>query len=41
MKNIPIGIKLLGGFLALLILVCGGLGYIAYDRSSRAVIGQV
>ncbi len=41
MKNIPIGIKLLGGFLALLVLVCGGLGYIAYDRASRAVVGQV
>ncbi|PTN37321.1 methyl-accepting chemotaxis protein [Desulfonatronum sp. SC1] len=41
MRNIPIGIKLIGGFLALLILVCGGLGYIAYDRSSRAVIAQV
>lgn len=41
MKNIPIGIKLLGGFMALLILVCAGLGFIAYDRSSRAVLGQV
>ncbi len=41
MKNIPIGIKLLGGFLILLILVCAGLGFIAYDRSSRAVLGQV
>ncbi len=41
MKNIPIRIKLLGGFLTLLILVCAGLGYIAYDRSSNAVLGQV
>ncbi|WP_035261563.1 methyl-accepting chemotaxis protein [Desulfonatronum lacustre] len=41
MKNIPIGIKLLGGFLTLLVLVCGGLGYIAYDRASRAVVAQV
>ncbi|MCA1743154.1 MAG: methyl-accepting chemotaxis protein [Desulfonatronovibrio sp.] len=41
MKNIHIRIKLLGGFLTLLILVCAGLGYIAYDRSSSAVLGQV
>ncbi len=41
MKNLSIGIKLIGGFLALLILVCAGLGLIAYDRASRAVIGQV
>jgi methyl-accepting chemotaxis protein len=41
MKNISIGIKLLGGFLTLLILVCAGLGFIAYDRSSRAVLSQV
>jgi methyl-accepting chemotaxis protein len=41
MKNIPIGMKLLGGFLSLLLVVCAGLGYIAYDRSSRAVVGQV
>lgn len=41
MKNIPIGIKLLGGFLTLLILVCAGLGYIAYDRTSSAALGQV
>ncbi|PTN38621.1 methyl-accepting chemotaxis protein [Desulfonatronum sp. SC1] len=41
MKNIPIGIKLISGFLALLLLVCGGLGFIAYDRASRAVIEQV
>ncbi|WP_031388745.1 methyl-accepting chemotaxis protein [Desulfonatronum thiodismutans] len=41
MRNLPIGVKLIGGFLVLLILVCGGLGFIAYDRSSRAVLGQV
>ncbi|WP_045222260.1 methyl-accepting chemotaxis protein [Desulfonatronum thioautotrophicum] len=41
MRNISIGIKLLGGFLTLLVLVCGGFGYIAYDRASRAVVGQV
>ncbi|WP_031387644.1 methyl-accepting chemotaxis protein [Desulfonatronum thiodismutans] len=41
MKNIPIGIKLTCGFLALLILVCAGLGFIAYERASRAVFSQV
>lgn len=41
MRNISIGTKLIGGFLALLTLVCGGLGLIAYDRASRAVVGQV
>ncbi|NCC26469.1 MAG: HAMP domain-containing protein, partial [Deltaproteobacteria bacterium] len=41
MKNIPIGIKLIGGFLSLLILVCVGLGLIAYDQSSKAVLSQV
>ena len=33
--------KLIGGFLALLILVCGGLGFIAYDRAKRAAFSQV
>ena len=41
MNKIPIRIKLIGGFLALLILVCSGLGYIAYDRAVRASLGQV
>jgi methyl-accepting chemotaxis protein len=41
MKKIPIRIKLIGGFLALLILVCSGLGYIAYDRSKQALLEQV
>lgn len=41
MKNISIRIKLIGGFLVLLLLVCSGLGIIAYDRVSRAVLGQV
>ncbi|WP_028575434.1 methyl-accepting chemotaxis protein [Desulfonatronovibrio hydrogenovorans] len=41
MKNISIRVKLLGGFMVLLLLVCSGLGFIAYDRASRAVIGQV
>ncbi len=41
MKNIPVGVKLIGGFMALLILVCAGLGYIAYDRAKRAVQSQV
>jgi methyl-accepting chemotaxis protein len=41
MKKIPIRMKLIGGFLALLILVCSGLGYIAYDRSKQALLGQV
>ncbi|PTN37915.1 methyl-accepting chemotaxis protein [Desulfonatronum sp. SC1] len=41
MKNLAIGVKLISGFLALLVLVCGGLGFIAYDRASRAVVGQV
>ncbi len=41
MKNIPIRVKLIGGFLALLILVCTGLGYIAYDRSKQALLEQV
>jgi methyl-accepting chemotaxis protein len=41
MKNMPIGLKMIGGFLALLVLVCGGLGYISTDRASQAVIGQM
>ncbi|MDO9582637.1 MAG: methyl-accepting chemotaxis protein [Desulfomicrobium sp.] len=41
MKNIPIRLKLIGGFLALLILVCSGLGYIAYDRAKNASLNQV
>ena len=41
MKNTPIGIKLIGGFLALLLVVCFGLGFIAYDRAYRAVLTQV
>lgn len=41
MNKIPIRMKLIGGFLVLLILVCAGLGFIAYDRATRAVLGQV
>ena len=41
MKSIPIRMKLIGGFLVLLTLVCTGLGYIAYDRAKSAVLGQV
>jgi methyl-accepting chemotaxis protein len=41
MKNIPIRMKLIGGFLALLILVCAGLGFIAYDRAKNASLNQV
>ncbi|SDB25429.1 methyl-accepting chemotaxis sensory transducer with Cache sensor [Desulfonatronum thiosulfatophilum] len=41
MKNIPIGMKLIGGFLTLLALVCAGLGFIAYDRASKAALSQV
>lgn len=41
MKNIPIRMKLIGGFLALLILVCAGLGFIAYDRAKNASLKQV
>ena len=41
MKKIPIRMKLIGGFLALLTLVCAGLGFIAYDRAMRASLGQV
>jgi len=41
MKNIPIRMKLIGGFLVLLILVCGGLGFIAYDRAKNASLNQV
>ena len=41
MKNIPIRLKLIGGFLALLILVCAGLGFIAYDRAKNASLNQV
>jgi len=41
MKSIPIRMKLIGGFLALLILVCAGLGFIAYDRAKNASLNQV
>ena len=41
MKNITIRMKLIGGFLALLILVCAGLGFIAYDRAREASLNQV
>ncbi len=41
MKSIPIRMKLIGGFLALLILVCSGLGFIAYDRAKKACVNQV
>ena len=41
MNKIPIRVKLIGGFLALLLLVCAGLGDIAYDRAMRASLGQV
>jgi len=41
MKSIPIRMKLIGGFLALLILVCSGLGFIAYDRAKNASLSQV
>jgi methyl-accepting chemotaxis protein len=41
MKSIPIRMKLIGGFLALLILVCAGLGFIAYDRARHASQSQV
>jgi methyl-accepting chemotaxis protein len=33
--------KLIGGFLILLIVVCAGLGFIAYDRAKRASLSQV
>ena len=41
MKKIPIRIKLVGGFLVLLVLVCSGLGWIAYDRAKGASLAQV
>jgi len=41
MKSIPIRMKLIGGFLILLIVVCAGLGFIAYDRAKRASLSQV
>ena len=41
MKNLPVGVKMVGGFLLLLSLVCGGLGYIAYERASEAALSQV
>ena len=41
MKSIPIRMKLIGGFLALLMIVCAGLGFIAYDRAMRASLGQM
>jgi methyl-accepting chemotaxis protein len=41
MKNIPIRVKLIGGILTLLAVVCAGLGYIAYNRAMQAVRGQV
>jgi methyl-accepting chemotaxis protein len=41
MKNLPIGFKLIGGFLSLLLIVCIGLGYIAYSQASKAVLEQV
>jgi methyl-accepting chemotaxis protein len=41
MKNLPIGIKLIGGFLGLLFIVCAGLGLVAYDQASKALLGQV
>ncbi len=41
MKSIPIRMKLIGGFLFLLILVCSGLGLIAYDRAKSASLRQV
>jgi methyl-accepting chemotaxis protein len=41
MNSVPIRAKLIGGFLALLILVCAGLGFIAYDRAYNASLNQV
>jgi methyl-accepting chemotaxis protein len=41
MKSISIRVKLIGGFLVLLTLVCTGLGYIAYDRAKNAALSQV
>ncbi|MCK9241307.1 hypothetical protein, partial [Desulfocurvus sp.] len=41
MKNLPVGVKMVGGFVLLLVMVCGGLGYIAYDRASSAALSQV
>ena len=41
MKDISIRIKLIGGFMVVLLLVCTGLGYIAYDRASQTVQGQI
>jgi len=41
MKKIPIRIKLIGGFMGLLILVCAGLGFIAYDQAKRSALNQV
>lgn len=41
MRKISIRVKLIGGFMVLLILVCSGLGYIAYDRAKDASLEQV
>ncbi len=41
MNNVPIRMKLIGGFLSLLIMVCAGLGFIAYGRAHNASLNQV
>ncbi|MGI6656503.1 MAG: methyl-accepting chemotaxis protein [Desulfobulbus sp.] len=41
MKSISIRVKLIGGFLILLMFVCTGLGYIAYNRAQNAALSQV
>lgn len=41
MKNLSVGVKMVGGFVILLMIVCGGLGYIAYERASSAALSQV
>ncbi len=41
MKNVSIKTKLIGGFVSLLLLVCSGVGYIAYDRAFQSSLEQV
>ncbi|NCC05204.1 MAG: chemotaxis protein, partial [Proteobacteria bacterium] len=41
MKKIPIRMKLIGGFMSLLVLVCTGLAFIAYDQAKSSALNQV
>ncbi len=41
MKNLSVGMKMIGGFVLLLILVCSGLGIIAYEKAAQGVLAQV